>query len=58
MKKTMKKEISIKIDKSSKIKDEPSKEEILNSLKNAIEEVNSGSIFKKNKTAEELLDEL
>ena len=40
------------------MRDETSKEEIINSLKNAIEEVNSGAIYKKEKTLEEFLDEL
>jgi len=34
------------------------KEEIIASLKSAIEEVNSGKIYKKNKTLDEFLDEL
>jgi len=35
-----------------------SKEEIISSIKNAVEEVKSGKIYQKEKTLEEFLDEL
>jgi len=37
---------------------EPTKEEILNGLKEAVEEVNSGRIYQKTKTLEDLINEL